>query len=348
MRWFDTRYPFMSAYLKGEEAKIMTSSHVSSMSKASSIQDVLEIIRDTDIGNYLEGVLIRTFDELDEYLWMYFDDCLRRLELFKPVPADILKILNAYIVKYDVLNIKAALQGISTGRKAIMIPVGVIHNQGLLGELSSAGDVDGIVKLLVKGKLEGYASVLEEYKMDEGVESRLLAEARLDGEYYKNLVNMTKDIIDGAILSKSFTTIIDMTNLQIILRAIIGGIDLEAAGYTISGGYMISEAVAKDLISLKLAEIPGRLENTQYHNVVEEVITNYDRSRSITVVEEIIEKHKFRLSQEILSPRVLSPSVIVWYLILKEVEIRNLRLILKAMFDNIPVEEVRNYLVLSS
>ena len=29
-----------------------------------------------------------------------------------------------------------------------------------------------------------------------------------------------------------------------------------------------------------------------------------------------------------------------------EAEIRNLRLTLKAMFDNIPVEEIRNYLVL--
>jgi len=338
----------MSAYLKGEEAKIVTSSHVSSMSKASSIKDVLEIIRDTDIGNYLEGVLIETFDELDEYLWMYFDDCLRRLELFKPLPADMVKILKAYIVKYDVLNIKAALQGISTGRKAIMIPVGVMHNQGLLDELSSAGDVDGMVKLLVRGKLEGYATILEEYKMDEGAGAGLRAEARLDGEYYRNLLNVTKDIIDGALLSKSFTTIIDMKNLQVILRAIIGGMDLEAAGYTISGGYMISEAMAKDLASLKLAEIPDRLDNTQYRNVVEEVITNYDRTKSITAVGEIIEKHKFRLSQEILSPRVLSPLVMVWYLILKEIEIRNLRLILKAMFDNIPVEEVRNYLVLAS
>ncbi|GAI88256.1 unnamed protein product, partial [marine sediment metagenome] len=49
---------------------------------------------------------------------------------------------------------------------------------------------------------------------------------------------------------------------------------------------------------------------------------------------------------EILSPRVLSPLMAAWYLILKEVEIRNLRLILKAMFDNISVEEIRNCLVL--
>jgi len=44
----------------------------------------------------------------------------------------------------------------------------------------------------------------------------------------------------------------------------------------------------------------------------------------------------------------MSPLMVVWYLILEENEIRNLRLIIKAMFDNISVEEIRNYLVLPS
>jgi vacuolar-type H+-ATPase subunit C/Vma6 len=342
----DTRYPFLSAYLKGEEARLVTSDHIDRMSSASSIQDVLEIIKETNIGSYLEGVLVETFDDLDEHLWMYFGECLERLEWFKPVPADILKILKAYIAKYDALNIKAAVQAISTGKQARKIPIGVIHNYGLLDELSSAENVDGIIELLTKCKLGNYASVLEECKIDGEVESRLLAEARLDGEYYKNLLDITKGIKDGSILSKAFGIIIDMTNLQVILRAIITGIGPGAAEYAISSGYMVSSDAIKELLLLKLTDIPGRLENTPYRNVVEEVVSSYDRTKSIAIVGEIIEKHKFKLSQEILSPRVLSPLMAAWYVILKEVEIRNLRLILKAMFDNISVEEIRNCLVL--
>ncbi len=343
----DTRYPFLSAYLKGEEARLVTSSHINRMSKVSSIQDVLEVIKETDIGSYLDGVLVETFDDLDEHLWVYFGECLERVEWFKPVPADILKILNAYIVKYDVLNIKAALQAISTGKKTKLIPVGLIHNHGLLDELSSAENADSIIELLTRCKLENYASILEECKIDGEVKSRRLAEARLDGEYYKNLLNMTKDIIDGAILSKALGIIIDMKNLPVMLRAIITGIGPEAAKYIISGGYMLSSEAIKELLPLKLSDMPGRVEYL-YQNMAEEVVGSYDRTKNITVVDEIIEKHKFKLSKEILSPRVLSPLMIAWYLILKEVEIRNLRLILKAMFDNIPVEEIKNCLVLSS
>ena len=50
--------------------------------------------------------------------------------------------------------------------------------------------------------------------------------------------------------------------------------------------------------------------------------------------------------KDILSPRVLSPLVLVWYLILKEIEIRNLRLVLKTILDGVAVQEIKNYLVL--
>jgi vacuolar-type H+-ATPase subunit C/Vma6 len=43
---------------------------------------------------------------------------------------------------------------------------------------------------------------------------------------------------------------------------------------------------------------------------------------------------------------VLSPLVIAWYLVLKETEVRNLRLVLKAIYDGVAVEEVKRYLLL--
>ncbi len=344
----DARYAFISAYLKGAEAKVVTPDHVARMAKTSSIRDALAIITDTDIGDYLEEVPVKTFNDLDEYLWRYLGECVTHIEAFKFLPGDVHKVLRAYIVRYDVSNIKAALHGILTGKKANMIPLGIIYNYGLLGKLSSAENIDGIIELLIKCKLGDYASVLKEYNIEEGVKSRLLAEAKLDGAYYNNLLNMTKGIKDGFVLAKAFGLIIDLTNLQIACRAIIEDIGLEAAECMIAGGYMLSAEVIRELLPLKLSDMPRRLEDTQYRDVAEEVSTSYNRTQSITSVEEIIDKYKFSLVKGILSPRVLSPLVIAWYLILKELEIRNLRLILKAMFDNIPLEEIRQYLVLSS
>jgi len=342
----DPRYAFISAYLKGEEARLVTSEYIDRISKVSEISDVLGIIKETDIGSYLEEAPAENFGDIDERLWTYFRDRLSQIEWFRLCPPDILKLLRAYIIKYDVLNIKAALQSILTGKKARMIPMGVIHNCGLLDKLSSAENLDDIVELLTKCKLQDYVPALKEYEISEGANPGFLAETKLDNEYYKNMLNIAKGIKDGSVLSKALGLAIDLTNLQVALRAIIGDIGPDAAEYAIAGGYVITDKVIRDLLAFKLTDMPQRLENTQYGALAKEILSSYETTKNITVVDEIIDKHKFRLLKEILAPRVLSPLVMAWYLILKEVEIRNLRLILKAIVDGVPVEETKDYLVL--
>lgn len=340
------RYAFISACLKGEEPKTVTSEHIDRMMPAPTLGDALAIIRDTDIGSYLEESPVKTFDHLDEYLWRYLAQRIGYVESFSFLPKDVLAVSRAYIVKYDVWNIKAVLQGISGAERTNLIPVGIIHNSGLLDELSSADDVDTIIQLLAKCKLGDYAPALEEYKVDKSSKSKFVAEAKLDGEYYKNMLNTARRVKDGFVLAKAFGLVIDLTNLQIASRAIIEGIGLDASELTIAGGYRITNKDLRELLALKMADVPGRLEDTQYQEIASEVSTNYDKNKNVTVVDETIDKHKFRILRDMLSPRVLSPLVMAWYLILKEVEIRNLRLVLKTIVDGVPVQEIRNYLVL--
>ncbi len=340
------RYAFISACLKGEEPKTVTSEHIDRMMTAPTLGDALAIIRDTDIGSYLEESPVKTFDDLDEYLWRYFAQRIGYVESFSFLPKDVLAVSRAYVVKYDVWNIKAVLQGIAGAEKTSMIPVGIIHNSGLLDELSNADNVDTILQLLTKCKLGDYVPALEEYKADKSSKSKFVAEAKLDGEYYKNMLNTARRVKDGSVLAKAFGLVIDLTNLQIASRAVIEGIGLDASELTIAGGYRITEKDIRELLALKMTEMPGRLEDTQYQEIASEVSTNYDKNKNITVVDEIVDKHKFRILKDMLSPRVLSPLVMAWYLILKEVEIRNLRLVLKTIVDGVPVQEIRNYLVL--
>ena len=340
------KYAFITAYLKGQEAKLLTSEHIDSLQAAPSMQDALATIRDTDVGSYLEELPVRAFDDLDECLWRYLAQRFAYIEWFKLVPPDVLGILRAYITKYDVFNIKAALESTLAGKKAKMIPVGIIHNNGLLDELSSAQNIDDITRVLVNCKLGDYVPALEQHKTDEAAKSKLLVQSRLDGEYYRNLLNTARSAKDGPLLLQAFGLIIDLANLQIAWRAVIAGIELHVAELTIAGGYEITDRSIKELLSVKMAEMPARLENTQYSDMAKETLVSHDKTKSITVVDEIIDKHKFRMLKEMLAPRVLSPLAMLWYLILKEVEIRNLRLILKAIVDGVPAQEVKDYLVL--
>jgi len=342
----DPRYAYISAYLKADEPNVFASKHLSRMLGISNIRDIQSIIRETDIGNYLEGISFNNFDDLDQSLWRYFVHCIKEIETFKFIPDDIKKLSSVYIEKYDVANIKAALQAVgSTGNRNPIIPVGIIHDNGLLDELSDAENVADIIELLTRSRLAHYIPIIEESESDGSTKSRLLLGARLDGEYYRVMLGMANSIREGDTLAQSIGIVIDLTNLQIVARAIIEGIGTEVADYTIPGGYIITDKTIRELLAVKIVDLPRRLEDSKYYQLAKELASSYEKSKRVTTVDEVLETYKFKSLRETLSPTILSPLVMAWYLILKETEIRNLRIIFRAIYDNISIEEIKKYLV---
>lgn len=340
------KYAFITAYLKGQEASLVTSTHIDSLQGADTIQDALASIRETDVGRYLEELPIRDFESVDEYLWQYLARRFAYIEWLRLTPSDVLNTLNAYVAKYDVLNIKAALESISADRTARMIPLGSISSHGLLDDLSGAQDVDSVITVLIKCGLIEYVSALETYKNDESTNARFLVRSRLDSQYHRHLLDTVRSLKHGHIFHQAFGLMTDLANLQIVSRAIIEDIGSGAAGLTISAGYELTDELIRELLSLKISDLPARLANTRYSGVASEIAATYQNTGSITAVEETIDRQKFAMLRELLALRMLSPLVMAWYIVLKEIEVRNLRLVLKAIVDGIPVQEVNEYLVL--
>lgn len=342
-----TGYAFTSAYLKGEEARLVGSEHVTRLLRASDLQDALAAIKDTDIGDYLAQVSLRSFDDIEEHLWGYFHECVQRIEQFEQLPSGMSRVLKAYVVKYDVLNVKAALWAVSTGRQLPVIPIGAIQDHALLDRLARAEDLYDIRETLTRCKLANYAEILREHETDiAGTgKSMLLVQAKLDGEYFRNMLHTARTVTDGDVLSTAFGLIIDLTNLQLVCRAVVGGIASDAADYAIPGGYLITLAALRDMLSSRLTDMPQKLEDARYRAIADEIVVSYDRTGNIATAQGIIDKHKFRLLEEMLSPKLMSPPVIAWYLILKESEVRNVRLVLKAVMDRLRAEKIRDYVV---
>jgi len=341
----NAEYAFMSAYLKGAESQSFTADDVNRLSRTASVADVMEVIGGTEVGKYLESVAVKTFDDIDRYLWQYFSQCLERLDGLRLMPLDMRKVLDVYRVKYDIINIKAMLQTALTGKQAYLIPIGVIYNRGLLDELSRAETTDRVISLLVECGLSAYASILREYDIGAETKQRLRSESEMDEEYFKSLAETAKDVEDGFIMTRVFGLIIDLTNLKIVSRSVIEETGNVASCCIIHGGYLLSNQILEGIIAGKLTDIPGAMGSTPYRAVADELISEYNRTKSITAIEETIDRHQLAMLRENLSPRIMSPLVIVWYLTVKEMEIRNLRLILKAALDGISIDDIKDYLV---
>jgi vacuolar-type H+-ATPase subunit C/Vma6 len=344
-----TRYAFTSAYLKGEEARGMTSGHMEGVvQRARATQDVLDIIKDTDLGEYLLEFAPSgwaTFNEMDQFLGKYFSNCLDRLARFK-LPADMVAILEAYIPKFDILNMKIALRGVLMDEAYPLTPLGELAKQDYLEALTNAATPQELSDFFVKINMSDYAVIVKDVK-EKDYRSTVEAEFNLDHLYVRTMRKALKDMSDGSILTKAWGIMIDLANLGAVFRSVLGTKGLSGE-MILDGGHMLTGDAVRELHSLKIGEIAARLEHTEYENIAQEIAKTYEKEGNVTAVDRVIEKHKVRLLGDLLSPRALSPCNLLWYLIVKELEIRNARLIFKTLMDGVPLSEIRDYLVTAS
>ncbi|OPL13038.1 MAG: hypothetical protein AVO39_11195 [delta proteobacterium MLS_D] len=344
MKLINTAYSFACAYLKGEEARCLTSDHVEGLSqRASTIRDSLEVIRNTDLGEYLADMSINTIGELDERLWDYLRLCGERLEKFR-LPRDLSRLLELYLRKFDLMNVKVALRKVVGREQLPAVPIGVVYELGYSDELMLAETIRDITEVLIKADLIDYIDILEGIK-DIDRRSLIEGETRLDNRYFSQLRQAVAGMTDGGALTMALTVMIDSTNLGLIFRTAIAESGEFSGDFFLEGGYVFSETVLREMASMKPLEIIARLEGTDYELAAQDIVKLYEKSGMIDSVDRIVEKQKFRLLRDLLSPRALSPCNLLWYLYLKELEIRNLRLLLKTGFDGLATAEIRDYLV---
>ena len=168
MHLTSTRYAFWSAFLKGEESRGITRHHLDEMLKKSTFQDALDVIRNTDLGDYLGKQPLGIFDDADHRLWTYLGESSDRMKQLAP-PLDMLHLMDRYMRKFDVLNIKIGLRSLFVGETAPMTPLGLIYQAGVLKEFSKAQSVDEMAKVLANCHLEDYAFILKNIKENDGL-----------------------------------------------------------------------------------------------------------------------------------------------------------------------------------
>jgi len=315
------------------------------LQRTKTLQDMLDIIRDTDIGEYLNEHAgdLNTFDDIDDMLWQYVSECIDRLRRFT-LPSDMTRLLDVYMRKYDIQNIKNAVRGVVEDTPVPAVPLGKIFEEEYLDELAAAKTFEEIGHVLIKSGLGDYSAVVSAIQEND-VRSTFEAEFMLDGIYNHAMAKALKGMDEGDIMAKAFGIIIDLSNIQVVFRSAL----TEGAGsvgeFITHGGHMLSEDSVRELFALKSNELAGRLENTEYLPVAQDTLKNYEKEHSVTVIDRVIEKYRIKLLRELLSPRALSPSNLLWYLLIKELEVRNLRLIFKTLMDGIPPSDVRDYVV---
>jgi len=277
-------------------------------------------------------------------------------KILKSSPKDIEPLLTAMLNKFEAENIKALLRAKMAGLEIDE----AVRYLTLLGKadaisyrdvLLKAKTIEELVELL---SVTEYGPLLNLALQDYKKEGTLLPfDSALDRYIYTNLWIKTTSLSgeDVKIAKEVLGTEMDMQNIKIILRCKTLRIDKEAiTRYIIPINYKTSLKTLENGINAQNVNeaLQAFLGVKSYKEDIESALRAYEASNSLSPVEMILDKLTLRTNLEILRrhPFPFDLGVVLSFLSLKWVEVRNLRIIVKGREDNLPPERIEKLLIL--
>jgi len=140
---------------------------------------------------------------------------------------------------------------------------------------------------------------------------------------------------------------LDVMNIKNILRAKQLGYDVPTCKMLFLGeGTEIAPWKFNDLADLQTpSQVISALEGTSYFNVLKDSIELYNREDSIQVLENVLDGYFIKLSKDISLKNYLNLGPTIRFLVSKEYEIKNLKMIVKGISENLPTDFIKGYLI---
>ena len=323
-------YPYLhpNARVRARKGRLFDEKQISEIVETNDIEEV---------ENYLKGVP-EYADVLEEYpLDKALDverantyDLVARL-----APKDIKAPFAVMSKKADIDNIKSLLTAKEVGydaeeTKELLIPCGSLYS-----DLESLADAETVTDVITGLDNTEYAGVLEDaLPQYENTKMILSLESALDKYYLGKLLRSTDVPSDEnkQILYSYIGTQVDVANLKLIIRAKEDGLDYDAiAPYILDEGYQLREWKLKDLMeSPDVTNVISGLEGTKYAESLTDVMTVYNETGSVAVFEKALNAYASDYAKSLATKKPLGIGPIIGYLIQKENEIKNLKIIARA------------------
>ncbi len=255
-------------------------------------------------------------------------------------------IIDSYLKRADIWNLKTILRGLHTGTKqetmsAMLLPAGQL-SESKLSNLIKPGSVEEFLKSLPaaagikRSLIDGALSDYNEKKSIIGIENLL------DREYYRRMIEFSKTIPSQGKLFKQFLdSEIEMLNTINILR-------LKRAGKTKAEipAYVIGKqpAFLSKLILSESREETAKL--LSLNGISESSAKSFIESDSVADIEIELGKSLLNKTRLLLHQNPLSVDVILGYMFAKEVEVKNLKMLLKSRQLNLEDEFVEKQIII--
>ncbi|MGB3908674.1 MAG: V-type ATP synthase subunit C [Methanomethylovorans sp.] len=253
-------------------------------------------------------------------------------------------LISEYLKKYDIWNIKTILRGKHCDASTDDILESIVAAGRLTytftSELAAKPTYEDVIAALSAS--ECY-SILKDYN---GTNLSDI-ENRLDKNYYYDLFQAIGDpkTKDRKLFTKFIQTDIDLKNLVTLFRLKRYGItDPLMADLLIEGGLKLHFKEMERMLSLSFEDFLVQLENTPYWEEISDCCG--PKMESLIHVETRLKKLRLKSAESFSHVYPLSIVPIMDYILSKENEVSNLRMIVRGKEVGLSDEEIRDQLVI--
>jgi V/A-type H+/Na+-transporting ATPase subunit C len=351
-----TSYPYTYTRVAAMRSQLFKRSDYDKMMKMS-VNEILKYLQDHGYAKQINNLIMQYsgFELLERAIHHNLADKLNKLK--KISEGALKKLIDIYLTKIDIHNIKTILRGV----------IGGMQNEEVEKTLISAGSVPidelklYIKKETVEEALESMHFIhrseikrlLEYYHKDKNL---IRIENRLDKAYYMTLFAMAKKMPKhGKIFQQYLMMNAQVVNILTLIRVKKLGlqssiikkslIDYGTADHTT---YYGSISYLNTLINMDFDEMLKNLLQTPFGKYIDNGVEYYKKNGSIMKIEVGLQKALLDLTLKLQHANPVTLDVILGYMFAKEIEIRNLSVIIKGKSLNVEEDFIQDQLIIGA
>ncbi|MBS3122321.1 ATP synthase A1 subunit C [Candidatus Woesearchaeota archaeon] len=325
-------YPYTYVRVATMKAKLLNRDDYNKLLKMS-FAEITKFLQDSEYKKEINELAMELSgaDLLEAALNKNLISSFNKLLRISPDELDLL--INAHLRRYDYYNIKSILRGkfanlSNEAIKKMLIPIGL--NSGKFYE--KLIEETSIQKMLESSKLLEKKLILHLVKELEDTNSLSLIENSLDKAYFNYAFEFSEKIPEQGQLFKVFIlNEIDMLNIKLLLRMKKGGVtEKQLSQHICMFGSELNKRILKQLLKLDYKDTIKELEKTSFKKIIKKHKEALLSGASLVEFENDLDKYLLSKSLLLLHQNPLSIDIIIGYMFAKEVELMNLKTIVKS------------------
>lgn len=342
-------YPYTVARISAMKAKLLAKDDYNKLLKMKE-NEIAKFLSDTEYKIQMNkyGISLSGANLVEMAIR---DNLTYTLNKLKRISPDSLKyILDEYLKKEDIWNLKTIIRGKFTKTnndeiRKLLVPVGS-YNLDFLNKLLQENEIDKILNMSKMIKNEIVKTALKSFKDKKDLE---VIEAALDTVFYKNLISYINTLPSELKLIKDFiASEIDALNIRIILKFKSEDIDDKTIKELmfISRSSKLPRDKWNKIIGIKnLDQIPKEFGQTPYETIVKDAVREFSANGTLSNLDLDFQKFLLKKANVKTHQNPLSADAIISYMFAKEIEIRNIYIIIKSKQLGLKEEFIQKELI---